>query len=110
MVARSNNKLSFKFFEPYHILKRIGKVAYHLDLPSTTAIHPVFHVSLLKYSPGPQAMSQSLPSELSEYQVPERLLQWRWTPGDHPVHQVLVKWYHMPTALATWEFVEEIHR
>jgi len=52
VAARSNNKLSFKFFGPFRILKRVGKVAYHLDLPASAAVHPVFHVSLLKRSPG----------------------------------------------------------
>ncbi|WMV50926.1 hypothetical protein MTR67_044311 [Solanum verrucosum] len=33
----------------FEILRRIGKVAYELDLPNDLAsVHPVFHVSLLK--------------------------------------------------------------
>ncbi|KAK4706922.1 hypothetical protein R3W88_033523 [Solanum pinnatisectum] len=42
-------KLSTRYVSPYQILKRIGKVAYELDLPNELApVHPVFHVSLLK--------------------------------------------------------------
>jgi hypothetical protein len=110
VAARSNNKLSFKFFGPFRIVKRVGKVAYHLDLPASASVHPVFHVSLLKRSPGSQAVSPSIPSELTEFQVPEKLLQWRWSSGERPVHQVLVKWSHMPAALATWESVDELRR
>jgi len=110
VVARSNNKLSFKFFGPFRIPKRVGAVAYLLDLPTTATVHPVFHVSLLKSSPGSQTVSSSLPSELVAFQVHERFLQWRWTPGDQPVHQVLIKWSHMPASLSTWEAVEELRR
>ncbi|XP_040932092.1 uncharacterized protein [Gossypium hirsutum] len=42
-------KLSRKFIGPYRILKRVGPVAYQLELPPRLdLIHDMFHVSMLR--------------------------------------------------------------
>ncbi|XP_052488011.1 uncharacterized protein LOC128041742 [Gossypium raimondii] len=42
-------KLSPRFIRPYHILKRVGPVAYQLELPpALDRIHDVFYVSILR--------------------------------------------------------------
>ena len=42
-------KLSPRYVGPYKILKRVGSVAYEVELPSELAkVHPVFHVSMLR--------------------------------------------------------------
>ena len=42
------NKFAPKYMGPFKGLERIGQVAYKLELPVTTRIHSVFHVSLLQ--------------------------------------------------------------
>ena len=42
-------KLSPRYIGPYRILKRIGSVAYEIELPNDLEkVHPVFHVSMLR--------------------------------------------------------------
>ena len=42
---------------PYKILKRVGKVAFELELPADlAAMHPLFHISNLKMCVGDQSL------------------------------------------------------
>ncbi|KAJ7548312.1 hypothetical protein O6H91_07G006800 [Diphasiastrum complanatum] len=43
-------KLSPRYRGPFKILKKIGSLAYQLELPDGSQVHPVFHVSHLKKS------------------------------------------------------------
>jgi hypothetical protein len=108
VARRAYHKLSFKFFGPFKVLQRVGAVAYKLALPPAASIHPVFHVSQLKSSPGANQVTSMLPNDLALFQVPEQILQRRWTSGEHPVEQVYVKWSHMPASLATWEAADHL--
>ena len=41
-------KLKSLFVGPFKILKKVGPVAYTLDMPATFKGHPTFHVAVLK--------------------------------------------------------------
>ena len=43
----------FKYDGPYTVVKKISDVAYQLDLPKGSTVHPVFHVSLLRQALSP---------------------------------------------------------
>ena len=94
LAPRANQKLSFKYFGPFTVLERIGSVAYKLQLPPTTSVHPVFHVSQLKAAvlPGTQ-VSPVLPSDTELPRIPMAVLQTRTVPAAHgSVEQGLVRW------------------
>ncbi|KAK9230064.1 hypothetical protein WN944_023031 [Citrus x changshan-huyou] len=93
------------------ILSRIGTVAYKLDLPATSKVHPFFHVSCLKRKLGVHTPSQQLPD--SPYVV-----AWEWQPlaildrgifkrNNRPVTKLLVQWQGQSKDEATWEECSE---
>ena len=90
------------------MIRRIGEVAYELELPEGSRIHNVFHVSCLKKAIG-QNISVTIdlpplneegklilePAEILE--VHEKVLRNR------TVREYLVRWRHLPLDDATWE-------
>jgi hypothetical protein len=95
------------------VLERIGYVAYRLDLPPESKIHPVFHVSCLKKKLGERIFcQQQLPDITSMGDVriqptailDRRMVKWH----NKAVVEVLVQWAHLPKEDATWEPYETL--
>ena len=74
-------KLSSRFIGPFKILERIGEVAYRLAMPpSLSAVHNVFHVSMLrKYVSDPSHVlsyeNLELDEDLSYEEKPVQILE-----------------------------------
>jgi hypothetical protein len=81
VANRTFPKLAFKYYGPFSVLQRIGKVAYKLDIAADSLIHPVFHISQLKpYTPNYTSVFDVLP-KLTDLEaantVPEQILEHR---------------------------------
>ena len=61
-------KLSIRYIKSYPVLRRVGEVAYRLELPpELPKLHNIFHVSRLwSYIPDPSYVVESDPMQLQE--------------------------------------------
>lgn len=112
MKKRASQKLALRYFGPYEVIERIGKVAYKLKLPAEAKIHPVFHVSLLKPCRGElEEVLAHLPEVFVEHQpkhIPEAVCGRRVvTVSGKPTEQILIQWQGWGREDATWEDVGE---
>jgi hypothetical protein len=108
LKMRGAEKLKPRFYGPYRIQRRIGEVAYELELPEGCRIHNVFHVSCLKKALGQHVVtSTELPPLDEEGQlvlVPEEILEGRERKlRNRTIKEYLVKWKDLPIEDATWE-------
>lgn len=113
VVLRANKKLASKYFGPYKILDKCGPVAYKVQLPSSSQIHPVFHVSHLKLHIGAALTSTQLPFSVSDVLLkePESILERKMVQRQgRAATMVLVKWSHLPAEEATWEFLFDLQK
>jgi hypothetical protein len=112
VVHRANHKLAFRYYGPFLVDKRIGSVTYHLVLPKSSRIHPVFHVSQLKKVVSPQyQVLPTLPMNDPTLQVPLLILQRRLKRAEHKtIAQVLVQWSNSDASTATWEDLDSLRQ
>jgi hypothetical protein len=94
-------KLKPIFYGPYRIMRRVGEVAYELELPEGRNIHNVFHVSCLKKVVGQFiSTSEEFPPLYEEGQlelVPEEVLEFREQKlRSRVIRECLIRWRGFP--------------
>lgn len=112
---RKNQKLAARYYGPYKVLKRIGKVAYKISLPPGSKIHDVFYVSQLKKKLGSKKVVQiELPGvneaqelEAKPIAILDRKLVKR---GIYPVAMVQVQWEQGDDQKVTWEDWDQLQK
>ncbi|XP_074290920.1 uncharacterized protein LOC141617652 [Silene latifolia] len=114
VVYRSCAKLFPRYFRPFQVIQRIGEVAYKLQLPETSKIYPVFHVSQLKKHEGPPPESVNIP-ELDNLQQlmaePMAILGRKLAKeGNEATVHLLIQWSNSGPEDATWEPYDEIEK
>ena len=108
LKQKGAEKLKPRYYGPYRITRKVGQVAYELELPEGSKIHNVFHVSCLKKVVGQQVtVSQELPPLDEEGQLatsPEEILQVREKKlRNRVIKEYLFKWKDLSMEDASWE-------
>lgn len=111
LARRPNEKLAARFYGPFEVEAKVGKVAYRLKLPEGTKIHHTFHVSQLKKAIGDTVPATSLPPQLTSDGVLIAEPEAVWNTRTHPrsgQQEVLIKWKNLPSFDCTWETKENM--
>jgi hypothetical protein len=108
-TKRPSNKLDHKKLGPFKIVEVVKLVNYHLELPKTMNIHPIFHISLLE--PVPPETPNTLYTEIepvnpnAKYEV-EEILDQKYIRGNL---YYLIKWEGYPYSENIWEPVKNLN-
>ena len=101
-------KLKPRFYGPYRVIRRVGQVAYELELPQGKKIHNIFHVSCPKKSLGQQVIvTKELPPTDDEGHLvlqPKAIIDTRERQlRNRTIREFLVRWKNLPDEDAAWE-------
>jgi hypothetical protein len=61
-----DNNLAPKCYGPYKVLQKIGSMDYKLKFPTSSWLHPIFHISFLRNVIGDKIPIQTIFPELNE--------------------------------------------
>jgi len=106
-------KLASRYYGLFSILKRVGKVAYTLQLPEGPRLHPTFHVSLLKRKVEATATVYTRLPEVDDlgelWPLSEKAMFFKWRRrGPEMCKEVLIKWSGLSDNHNLWVVVEEL--
>ena len=119
MLGQGNRKFSHQREGPFKIKRRIGELAYELDLPPNYTIHPVVSIAQLEpipqepdpfdrpqnHEPGPVAAEDD---EAPAYEIERLIGRQVKTKHGRPVVQYLVKWVGYSAAANQWYDLEDL--
>jgi hypothetical protein len=106
--SKKDNKLSPKYYGRYKVLQKISTMAYKWELPASSRVHSVFHVSCLKKVIGDKIPVQTILLELDkegkiildmETITDTKIRQLR----NRSISEYLIKWRKLPAEGSTWE-------
>jgi hypothetical protein len=113
LKTTGSRKLLPKWIGPFEVVKRIGKVAYKLELPSSMKCHDVFHVSNLQaYRSDGRVQPPPFPIEIDgeeEYEVEQILLHRDRRYGKRARREYLIKWLGYGPEHNSWEPATSMH-
>ena len=89
-------------------MQEIGTMAYKLELPVASRVHPVFHVSCLKFFISNKLPVQTILPELDEegkiILEPEAVTETRTRQlRNRSISEYLIKWKNLSAEDSTWE-------
>ena len=104
--AKKDNKLSPKCYDPYKVLQNSGTMAYKLELPASSRVHPIFNVSCLKKVIGENIPVQKIFPELDKegkiILEPKVVTETRTRQlRNRSISEYLIKWKNLPTEDST---------
>jgi hypothetical protein len=111
LFGQPYTKLLPRYYGPFRIEKKVGKVAYLLDLPQEVKIHPVFHVSRLKPFYGTPPAAIDIPQD-DDAPLPTKILKTKRLRrgGGRLVKKHLVEMDSGGTKTASWKWESELRK
>ena len=122
-LAGVTKKLTQQYVGPFHIMKKVGRLAYRLDVPPDWRIYPVFSVAQLESAPPPaeDPFGRPFPSNLlpvfvegntnkvKSFEVEKLLNKWQVRKGKGRAVKYLVRWKGYGSKWDRWYNIKKLN-